>query len=44
MTSSTRSDPITFEVVRNALIAATDEMVLTLRRSAYSSCSSSLAS
>ncbi len=29
-------DPITFEVVRNALIAATDEMVLTLRRSAYS--------
>ena len=31
-----RSDPITFEVVRNALIAATDEMVLTLRRSAYS--------
>jgi N-methylhydantoinase B len=30
------SDPITFEVVRNALIAATDEMVLTLRRSAYS--------
>jgi N-methylhydantoinase B len=31
-----RSDPITFEVVRNALIAATDEMVVTLRRSAYS--------
>ena len=31
-----RHDPITFEVVRNALIAATDEMVLTLRRSAYS--------
>jgi len=29
-------DPITFEVVRNALVAATDEMVLTLRRSAYS--------
>ncbi|MBA3246109.1 MAG: hydantoinase B/oxoprolinase family protein [Actinobacteria bacterium] len=29
-------DPITFEVIRNALVAATDEMALTLRRSAYS--------
>jgi len=29
-------DPITFEVIRNALVAATDEMVVTLRRSAYS--------
>jgi N-methylhydantoinase B len=29
-------DPITFEVIRNALVAATDEMVITLRRSAYS--------
>ncbi len=29
-------DPITFEVVRNALVAATDEMVLALKRSAYS--------
>ncbi len=29
-------DPITFEVIRNALVAATDEMVLSLRRSAYS--------
>jgi len=29
-------DPITFEVIRNALVAATDEMVLTLRRAAYS--------
>src|SRR6187397_2116182 len=29
-------DPITFEVVRNALVAATDEMALALRRSAYS--------
>ncbi|MEI7760236.1 MAG: hydantoinase B/oxoprolinase family protein [Thermoleophilia bacterium] len=29
-------DPITFEVIRNALVAATDEMVLTLRKSAYS--------
>ena len=29
-------DPITFEVIRNALIAATDEMVLALRKSAYS--------
>ena len=27
---------ISFEVIRNALVAATDEMVLTLRRSAYS--------
>ena len=31
-----RIDPITFEVIRNALVAATDEMVLTLKRSAYS--------
>jgi N-methylhydantoinase B len=30
------TDPITFEVIRNALVAATDEMVLALRRSAYS--------
>jgi N-methylhydantoinase B len=29
-------DPVTFEVIRNALVAATDEMVLALRRSAYS--------
>src|SRR6187397_2240119 len=29
-------DPITFEVVRNALVAATDDKALTLRRSAYS--------
>ena len=29
-------DPIAFEVIRNALVAATDEMVLTLKRSAYS--------
>lgn len=29
-------DPITFEVIRNALVAATDEMVLSLRRAAYS--------
>ena len=29
-------DPITFEVLRNALVAATDEMVLALKRSAYS--------
>jgi N-methylhydantoinase B len=29
-------DPITFEVIRNALVAATDEMVLALKRSAYS--------
>ena len=30
------ADPISFEVIRNALVAATDEMVITLRRSAYS--------
>src|SRR5690349_6409124 len=29
-------DPILFEVVRNALTAATEEMAVTLRRSAYS--------
>lgn len=29
-------DPITFEVIRNALVAATDEMVVALRRAAYS--------
>src|SRR5215813_2772757 len=29
-------DPITFEVIRNALVAATDEMVVALKRSAYS--------
>ena len=31
-----RLDAITFEVIRNALVAATDEMVLALRKSAYS--------
>jgi N-methylhydantoinase B len=31
-----KADPIAFEVIRNALVAATDEMALTLRRSAYS--------
>ena len=30
------ADPIAFEVIRNALVAATEEMVLALRRSAYS--------
>jgi N-methylhydantoinase B len=30
------TDPITFEVIRNGLVAATDEMVLALKRSAYS--------
>src|ERR1700761_6894098 len=29
-------DAISFEVIRNALVAATDEMVIALRRSAYS--------
>jgi N-methylhydantoinase B len=34
--SSRGLDPIKFEVVRNALVAATEEMSITLRRSAYS--------
>jgi N-methylhydantoinase B len=34
--TAARVDSVTFEVVRNALVAATDEMVLALRRSAYS--------
>src|SRR5271155_5018256 len=29
-------DPIRFEVIRNALVEATEEMAVTLRRSAYS--------
>ena len=36
MASRVTIDPITFEVIRNALVAATDEMVLALKRSAYS--------
>ena len=35
-TESRPVDPISFEVIRNALVAATDEMVLALKRSAYS--------
>src|SRR3989442_7363614 len=34
--ATVKVDPITFEVIRNALVAATDEMVLALRKSAYS--------
>jgi N-methylhydantoinase B len=34
--AGTTFDPITFEVIRGALVAATEEMVLALRRSAYS--------
>jgi N-methylhydantoinase B len=33
---ATRLDPITFEVIRNALLAAAEEMAISLRRSAYS--------
>ena len=33
---STRIDPIRFEVIRNALVEATEEMASALRRSAYS--------
>ena len=29
-------DPVTFEVLRNAVINATEEMALTVRRAAYS--------
>ena len=29
-------DPINFEVIRNALVEATEEMAIALRRSAYS--------
>src|ERR671934_1739206 len=29
-------DPVRFEVIRHALVAATDEMALSLKRSAYS--------
>ena len=36
LVSTVRVDPISFEVIRNALVAATDEMVLALKRSAYS--------
>ena len=31
-----RVDPIAFEVIRNALVEATEEMAVALRRSAYS--------
>ena len=36
MQPTTQLDPIRFEVIRNALIEATEEMAITLRRSAYS--------
>jgi N-methylhydantoinase B len=36
MPSSFRLDPIKFEVIRNALLEATEEMSVSLRRSAYS--------
>ena len=29
-------DPVTFEVIRNALLNATEEMAITVRRAAYS--------
>ena len=31
-----RLDPVTFEVIRNALVEATEEMAVTMRRAAYS--------
>ena len=36
MQNLTQVDPIKFEVIRNALVEATEEMAVTLRRSAYS--------
>ena len=36
MTTPTQVDPIKFEVIRNALLEATEEMTIALRRSAYS--------
>lgn len=36
MPTPTRLDPITFDVIRNALVEATEEMAIALRRSAYS--------
>ena len=36
MQTPDRVDPITFEVIRNALLEATEEMAIALRRSAYS--------
>ena len=36
MNAATRLDPIRFEVIRHALVEATEEMAITLRRSAYS--------
>ncbi|MBW3633009.1 MAG: hydantoinase B/oxoprolinase family protein [Chloroflexi bacterium] len=36
MAALTTIDPITFEVIRNALVEVTEEMSVTLRRSAYS--------
>ncbi|MGH2458255.1 MAG: hydantoinase B/oxoprolinase family protein, partial [Chloroflexota bacterium] len=36
METTTRLDPVTFDVIRNALIEATEEMAIALRRSAYS--------
>jgi N-methylhydantoinase B len=36
MPSSRSLDPIRFEVIRNALVEATEEMAAALRRSAYS--------
>ncbi|HVC32673.1 MAG TPA: hydantoinase B/oxoprolinase family protein, partial [Chloroflexota bacterium] len=36
MQTDVQLDPITFEVIRNALTEATEEMALALRRSAYS--------
>src|SRR5436190_16109746 len=35
-TRASIADPIRFEVIRNAMLAAADEMAITLRRSAYS--------
>ena len=36
MTETAATDPVLFEVIRNALVEATEEMSVTLRRTAYS--------
>ena len=36
MTENAATDPVLFEVIRNALVEATEEMSVTLRRTAYS--------
>jgi len=34
--AQTKMDPVTFEVIRNALVNLTEEMAVTIRRAAFS--------